>query len=299
MPKTLRLRGHDGQTRTVTVSDEVLAHWKRERREKIRELASAIDPDPSRDPEFDQKVRLRMKETGENYADTAMTLAEEWGERNARREVNLSAGETRPEPDADERDRMIRERMDRTQETYADAAVNLAAVGWGVAGETSADEGSYDLAGLSGMGRTNYSPKAWVRACVVHLEPTYSEPPDTTKHALPVRKPDGTLSLDAMKEAERKLLAAEDLPPEKQREAARELVGVYKLVNDNPTDSLKALAGVNYYGLSEDEDLDDEDRTIPAENGHPFSVEEAQQRAERDGISFADAAVALTIERNS
>lgn len=285
MPKTLRLRGHDGKTRTVTVTDEVLAHWERERRDK--------------------KIRRRMRETGETYADTAVALSDEWGKRNARHEANLSAGETAPEPAADERDRKIRERVARTAESYADAAVELAAAGWvqvdPPAGSSDGDHDPYALAGFAGMGRTNYKPRDWVRACVLHLEPAYTDPPDTTKHALPVRRPDGSLSLEAMKEAERKLLAAEDIPPEKQREAARELVGVYKLVNDNPTDSLKALAGVNYYGLSEEEDLDDADRPTPieTENGYPFTVAEAHERAERDGIGFADACQVLTNERSS
>jgi len=99
-----------------------------------------------------------------------------------------------------------------------------------------------------GMGRTNYKPEAWVRATVLHLEPPYGdEPRDPAKHSLPIRKPDGSLSLEAMKEAEKKLMTLDSIPAEKRREAARELVRAYRNVNENPSDALKGLAGEMYY----------------------------------------------------
>lgn len=109
---------------------------------------------------------------------------------------------------------------------------------------SEADE-AYALA--QGMGRTNYKTEAWVRATILHLEPKYGETYDTTKHQLPIRKPDGSLSLEAMKEAEKKLMTLDSVPAEKRREAARELVREYRNVNENPSDALKGLAGEMYY----------------------------------------------------
>jgi len=115
-----------------------------------------------------------------------------------------------------------------------------------------------ELASFAGMGRTNYKPEAWVRATIVHLEEKYGDKIDTTKHMLPIRKPDGTLSLEAMKEAGRKLIVMEGVPPEKRREAARELIRAYRQVDDNPPDSLAALAGDTYpRGFAEETDQND------------------------------------------
>lgn len=139
-------------------------------------------------------------------------------------------------------------RAERTGESYE---VALVEVQRGGSGPGSADglepaelaeaEDASELA--AGMGRTNYKPEAWVRSTVLHLESAYADSPDPTKHALPIRKPDGTLSLDAMKEAGRKLVVMDGVPPEKRREAARELLRAYRRVDENPPDSLAALAG--------------------------------------------------------
>jgi len=140
-----------------------------------------------------------------------------------------------------------------------------------------------ELAGFAGMGRTNYKPEAWVRATIVHLEEKYGDKIDTTKHLLPIRKPDGSLSLEAMKEAAKKLIVMDGIPQDKKREAARELIRAYRQVDDNPPDSLAALAGVTHpRGFAEEADEGDREDVRIADLADELVVFEASQGREMD-----------------
>lgn len=116
MPKVLTMKDRSGESYRVEVSDEAaaaLAHEGRQKhREKVRELAERIDPEPTH-----EDVLRRSKGTGESYGLAASSLFAEHEERQERRARQL-ADPVPPEPT----DAAVRQRMERTGEVYVDAA---------------------------------------------------------------------------------------------------------------------------------------------------------------------------------
>jgi len=297
------------------------AAWMRNEAQKASDVHGSLDP-----ARVDKVRRFLGGTTGEIRADLAAALAGTYegtpeggrrllnapGIKHRRAErkrisvveaaVELSGTDSAAgsERIADLADRLVdHERTQGREISYAEALVEVQRPG-ARAGEpprrraegSGEDAGpdTVELAGFTGMGRTNFKPEAWVRTTILHLEDRHAENPDPTKHALPIRKPDGTLSLQAMKEAGRKLIVMEGVPPEKKREAARELIRAYRRVDDNPPDSLAALAGDTYArGFAEDGGMEDAGEAGDREDVR--IADRADEYAERNQVPYEVALV--------
>ena len=94
----------------------------------------------------------------------------------------------------------------------------------------------------SQFSQTDYTPEQWRRACLIHVDPNSDNKAD---HKLPVYEPDGTLNRNAVHQAAAVLAGARggvDAPPAKKRAAARELIRLYRLLEEEPPESLRRLA---------------------------------------------------------
>lgn len=105
-----------------------------------------------------------------------------------------------------------------------------------------ASEGQEDSVELAAK-KGDYTPEQWASATLIHTGKFDS--PSKGEHSIPVRKPDGTLDSELMSQAATSLLSG-NIDQEKKRRAARELMSLYREIDDNPPDSLKGLAGRMY-----------------------------------------------------
>jgi len=93
----------------------------------------------------------------------------------------------------------------------------------------------------SQFSQADYTPEQWRRACLIHL----ADDDVKEHHKLPVYEPDGTLNRNAVHQAAAVLAGARggvDAPPAKKRAAARELIRLYRLLEEEPPESLRRLA---------------------------------------------------------
>lgn len=89
----------------------------------------------------------------------------------------------------------------------------------------------------------NYSAEQWYEACLI--KPTKSEYTAKAQAKLPVREPDGTLNRNGVHAAAAALAGARGgvkATPEEKRKAARELLRLYRELEEEPPESIKRLA---------------------------------------------------------
>lgn len=93
----------------------------------------------------------------------------------------------------------------------------------------------------SQFSQADYTPEQWRRACLIHL----ADDDVKDHHKLPVREPDGTLNRNAVHAAAAVLAGARggvDAPPEQKRRAARQLLRLYREMDETPPESLRRMA---------------------------------------------------------
>lgn len=91
---------------------------------------------------------------------------------------------------------------------------------------------------------SNYTLEQWHRACLIHLHD--GEPTSKEQCKLPVREPDGTINRNGVHAAAAALAGARggvQAPLEKERAAARKLISLYRILEEEPPESIKKLAG--------------------------------------------------------
>lgn len=92
---------------------------------------------------------------------------------------------------------------------------------------------------------SDYTLEQWHRACLIHL---HDRPPTAKSQCkLPVREPDGTLNRNGVHAAAAALAGARggtDAPLSEKRKAARKLISLYRILEEEPPESIKKLAGV-------------------------------------------------------
>lgn len=91
---------------------------------------------------------------------------------------------------------------------------------------------------------SDYDLDQWHRACLIHL---HDGPPTSKEQCkLPVREPDGTLNRNGVHAAAGALAGARggvDAPLEQKRKAARKLISLYRILEEEPPESIRKLAG--------------------------------------------------------
>lgn len=96
----------------------------------------------------------------------------------------------------------------------------------------------------SDFSESDYDLEQWHRACLIHLHD--GEPTAKSQCKLPVREPDGTLNRNGVHAAAAALAGARSIlkaPPEEKRRAARMLIRLYRLMDEEPPESTKRIAG--------------------------------------------------------
>jgi hypothetical protein len=91
--------------------------------------------------------------------------------------------------------------------------------------------------------QSDYNDEQWQRACVLDRGTGNTA---KERYALPVREPDGTVTVNGVHAAAAVLAGARGgvtAPPDAKRAAARKLVSLYSEIGDTPPPSLTKLAG--------------------------------------------------------
>jgi len=95
----------------------------------------------------------------------------------------------------------------------------------------------------SSFSESDYNDSQWYEACLI--KPPKSEYTAKNQAKLPVREPDGTLNRNGVHAAAAALAGARGgvkASPEDKRKAARELIRLYRELEEEPPESIKRLA---------------------------------------------------------
>lgn len=90
----------------------------------------------------------------------------------------------------------------------------------------------------------DYTPDQWKRACLV--DRGSGDPASKERYAVPVREPDGTLNRHGVQAAAggHGLGAVTGIADSVRQSAARDLMSLYKVIDENPPPSLTSMAGL-------------------------------------------------------
>jgi len=94
----------------------------------------------------------------------------------------------------------------------------------------------------SGFSQADYTPAQWRAACLIHVDPNSDNKSD---HKLPVREPNGALNRNAVHAAAAVLAGARggvQATPAQKRQAARQLIALYRELDEEPPESIQRLA---------------------------------------------------------
>lgn len=95
----------------------------------------------------------------------------------------------------------------------------------------------------SKFSEADYSLEQWYEACLI--KPPKSEYTAKSQAKLPVKEPDGILNRNAVHAAAAALAGARGgvkATPDQKRKAARQLIRLYRILEEEPPESIKQLA---------------------------------------------------------
>lgn len=92
--------------------------------------------------------------------------------------------------------------------------------------------------------QADYTPAQWQRACLV--DRGEGDPASKERYAVPVREPDGTLNRNGVHAAAggHGIGAVQGISDSARQAAARALMGLYKVIGEDPPPSLMSMAGM-------------------------------------------------------
>jgi len=94
----------------------------------------------------------------------------------------------------------------------------------------------------SDFGQADYDMGQWHRACVLHRHD--GDPMAKTDCSLPIREPDGTLNRNGVHAAASRIGSVKGATAAQKKAAAKALVAAYKMMKEDPPESLMSMAGM-------------------------------------------------------